>query len=222
MREDIVALSPPEFIDWVFTTATGQEREAYRRGRKWHGSLQNYRRLSLVAEYCASNYPGDLVEIGCLFGEATAIFAKVAKRHNRRVIAVDPWHYSDGDAYYDPDEDHYKRFCDAITEWRDIVDIVRMSSLDPQAIEIIKNRPLCFAYQDGLHTYEGVISDLCTLSHCTGIIAVDDVIMYDMKPTNNADTRRAFYESAVSLRRLLMMHYLSREWYLMPPRRERK
>ena len=214
------ALSPPEFIDWLFVTVTRTELDAYRSGREWQGSFQNSQRLGYIAEYCASNYPGDLIEIGCLFGETTVILAQVARKHGRRVIAVDPWEYSPGQPYYDPDKDHYRIFCDTIAEWKDIVDIVRMSSLDPRAIETIKNRLLCFAYQDGLHTYEGVIADLGTLSHCAGIIAVDDVMMYDVKPTSNAPARLAFYESAERLGRLPMTHYLSREWYLMPPRVE--
>ena len=218
MQAHIAALSPPEFINWLFTNVTSDELDAYRTGREWQGSFQNHQRLGLVAEYCAVNYPGDLVEIGCLFGEATVIFAEVARRHGRRVIAVDPWQYNPGDPYYDPDKDHYKLFCDATTEWRDIIDVMRTSSLDPQAINEIRAHPLCFAYQDGLHTPDGVITDLLTLSHCAGIIAVDDVMMYDVKPTSNEPTRRAFYESAELLGRLPMTHYLSREWYLCPPR----
>ena len=221
MQAEIAALSPPEFIDWLFANVTNVELDFYRWGREWHGSAQNHRRLGIVAEYCALNYPGDLIEIGCLLGESTVILAEIAKKYNRRVIAVDPWHYEDGDAYYDPDvsdDNHYKQFCEATTGWRDLIDIIRLSSLDPRAIGEIKSRPLCFAYQDGLHTYEGVTTDLHTLAHCAGIIAVDDVIMYDVKPANNADTRRAFYESAVLLSRLPMTYYLSREWYLCPPR----
>ena len=217
MQADIAALSPPEFIDWLFANVTSVERNAYRTGREWQGSFQNHQRLGLVAEYCAMNYPGDLVEIGCLFGEATVIFAAVARRYGRRVIAVDPWRYEEGDPYYDPDKYHYGLFCDAIAQWKDVIDVMGMSSLDLRVIAEIKARPLCFAYQDGLHTYDGVTTDLDTLSHCAGIIAVDDVIMYDVKPTSNAHTRRAFYESAVRLGRLPMTHYLSREWYLMPP-----
>lgn len=217
MQADIAVLSPPEFIDWLFANITSDELNAYRTGREWQGSFQNHQRLGLVAEYCALNYPGDLVEIGCLFGEATVIFAEVARRHGRRVIAVDPWQYDLGDPYYDPDKNHYKLFCDATAEWMDIIDVMRISSLDPQAINEIRAHSLCFAYQDGLHTYEGVTTDLDTLSHCAGIIAVDDVMMYDVKPSSNAPTRRAFYEGAVRLGRLPMTHYLSREWYLMPP-----
>lgn len=222
MQITTAALSPPEFTDWLFTAVTRAELNAYRVGREWQGSFQNYQRLGLAAEYCVLNYPGDLIEIGCLFGEATVIFAAIARKHGRRVIAVDPWQYNPGDPYYDPDKDHYKLFCDAIAEWKGIIDVMRVSSLDPQAINEIKSRSLCFAYQDGLHTYEGVTTDLSTLSHCAGIIAVDDVMMYDVRPSNNAPARRAFYEGAESLQRLPMTHYLSREWYLLPPRVEVK
>lgn len=222
MQAQIAALSPPEFIGWLFTNITNIELDAYRTGREWQGSFQNHQRLVLVAEYCAMNYPGDLIEIGCLRGEATSLLCAVARKHGRRVIAIDPWDYKPGDPYYDPGADYYKIFCNTIAEWGDIVDIMRVSSQDPVTIDIIESRPLCFAYQDGLHTYRGVTTDLYTLAHCAGIIAVDDVIMYDLNPGSNADTRRAFYGGAVTLGRLPMTHYLSREWYLLPPRLEAK
>jgi cephalosporin hydroxylase len=204
-------------MDWIFTTVTDQERDAYRNGRKWHGSFQNYRRLNLVAEYCAINYPGDLVEIGCLFGEATVIFAEVARRHGRRVICIDPWEapppYGDEEPY-----DVWRR----VTEpYRDIIDGRRDSSLTIQSMNCVMGRQLCFAYLDGDHSYEAVKFDIRTVAHCNGIIAVDDVTIYDEKPANNEPGRRAFYDGAERFWRLPMTHYLSREWYLLPPRVKR-
>ena len=216
MQDHIAALSPPEFVDWLFTNITNVELNAYRVGREWQGSFQNYRRLGLIAEYCVLNYPGDLVEVGCLFGEATVIFAAIAKKHGRRVIAVDPWQAPPPYG----DEKPYDVWCRTIAPYRDIIDEQHVSSLSDQAISLLKSRQLCFAYLDGDHSYNAVSLDIQAVAHCAGIIAVDDVTVYDLKPTNNAPARRAFYESAESLQRLPMTHYLSREWYLCPPRVE--
>jgi len=218
VKEDIAALSPPEFIDWLFTTVTGQEREAYRTGRRWHGSFQNYQRLGLVAEYCASNYLGDLVEIGCLFGEATVIFAEVARKHGRRVIAIDPW---EAPQPYG-DEKPYDVWCRVVAPYRDIIDEQHVSSFSNHVVTLLRSRQLCFAYLDGDHSHNAVSSDIQAVAHCNGIIGVDDVAIYDEKPANNEPARRAFYERAEILCRLPMTHYLSREWYLLPPREVRE
>lgn len=215
---EVESLGPRDMIEWLFANLTDVELAAYEEQIEWqrYGSLQNYPRLAAVAEYCAARYPGDLIEIGCLHGDATRLFCAVARKYDRRVVCIDPWEYNVGDPYYEPGKEHYKLFCDAIAKWRDIVDVMRMSSLDPRVVAEIKERPLCFAYQDGLHTREGVTSDLDVLSHCAGVIAVDDIVRYNTDHTDNDETRLAFYEGAGRLLRYPMTHYLCREGYLLP------
>lgn len=203
-------IEPKQFIEHLFDTLTGEELDAYTH-KQHYGAFQNRPRVEAVARYCAEHWGGDLVEIGCLYGGTTVLLAAIAREYNRRVIAVDPWiklpFYADNP---------YGIFCGTIEPYKDIIDIVKLSSLTEEAITYVKNRPLCFAYVDGLHTYEAALSDMRTTAHCAGIIAVDDIIEWEGRPGSNVDIRRAFDEGAKSLHRTPMSHYLCREGYLMP------
>jgi len=203
-------MEPKQFIGHLFDTLTGEELAAYTR-KQHYSAIQNYPRVEAVARYCAENWPGDLVEIGCLHGSATALFAQVAREHDRRVIAVDPWLEL---PMYGPNP--YGLFRAVVKDYEDIIDIVKLSSLTEEAITYVEARPLCFAYVDGLHTYEAATSDISTVAHCAGIIAVDDIIEYEDMYAGNADIRRAFDEGAKLLHRTPMLHHLCREGYLLP------
>jgi len=204
-------VGPEQFIEHLFNTLTDKELDMYTRKHQDYGAIQNYPRVEAVARYCAENWPGDLVEIGCLYGSATGLFAQIAREHGRRVIAVDPWvrlpYYADNP---------YEIFCACTASWSDIIDVVKLSSLTGEAIAYVKDRPLCFAYVDGLHTYGAALSDIQTVAHCAGIVAVDDIIEWENAPGSNADVRQAFNEGAELLHRTPMSHYLCREGYLMP------
>jgi len=169
----------------------------------------NRPRLEAVAEYCAQTWPGDLVEIGLGHGNTTRIFAEIARAHDRRVVAVDPFDVM-GTAWGD---DYFETFLKNTEPWRDAIDLLKASSLDPETIHVIGERELCFAYVDGLHTYEACYSDILTVSHCAGIIAVDDV---HVEYSYAEPIRRAFYDGAIHLNRIPMDTSLSREGYLIP------
>jgi len=203
---------PEQFVNHVFDTLTDEELDAYTRDTHGYGAIQNRPRVEAVARYCAEHWEGDLVEIGCLYGGTTVLFAAIAREYNRRVIAVDPWVEL---PFYAGNP--YGLFCGTIEPYNDIVDIVKLSSLTEKAIAYVKNRPLCFAYVDGLHTHEAALSDMRTTAHCAGIIAVDDIIEWNYAPGSNAEIRRAFDDGVKSLHRTPMSHYLCREGYLMPP-----
>lgn len=128
-------------------------------------------RIRAVAKYCISAFPGDLLEIGCYLGGTTRVLAEVAKAHGRRVIAVDPWEVGTQNCA----GTEYDQFLQNIKDYEDSVDIMRLSSFSPEAIQRMKQRKLCMALVDGLHTYEAALSDIRAVSHCAGIIAVDDV-----------------------------------------------
>jgi hypothetical protein len=136
------------------------------------GSAKQRERVWFVAEQCAKVYPGDLIEIGAYHGETTVGLCRIAKLYNRRVIVVDP--YEPGTQNVDTGNE-YQTFLNNTSEFRDLIDHYKMSSLDPHVIEAIKNRPLCFAFVDGLHNYEAATSDLKAVSHTEGVIALDDV-----------------------------------------------
>lgn len=204
-------MTPEQFIEHVFSTMTDGDLAAYSPEHRRYGHVQNYPRVEAVARYCAEHWPGDLLEIGCMYGDATVLFAAIAREHNRRVIAVDSW--SKHPQYA---ENFYYQFCARIAPYEDIVDIVKLCSQTKEAVAYIKNRPLCFVYVDGSHLYKDALSDIKTVSHCAGIIAVDDILQYESLPSANEETRRAFNEGAVALGRTPLSHYLCREGYLPP------
>ncbi len=158
-------------------------------------------RIREVANLCAGEWPGDFIEIGCYTGGTTMELAKVAGKHGRRVVAVDPW---------EEDPAIYENFIERTAQHADIIDVIRLPSQNEEAIAQIKARPLCFAFVDGLHEYEPLLSDIRAVAHCTGVITVDDV---NWRPD---DLRRALWEGAEELGRSLYWHPKCREGYLLP------
>ncbi|NEP77121.1 MAG: hypothetical protein F6K39_02405 [Okeania sp. SIO3B3] len=169
------------------------------------GSIHQRKRIAQVAEYCIKGWPGDLIEIGCFLGETSKLLAEVAHKYNRRLIALDPWELGTQNCQ----GGEYETFLKNIEPYKDVVDIIRLSSLDGKAIALVKNRELCFAFVDGLHTYDACLKDIETVAHCQGIIAVDDVLWC-------ADVERAFQKGAEIIQRSKLHLPLCREGYLVP------
>lgn len=133
------------------------------------GGMYLHQRVPSIATVCARDWGGDLLEIGCLRGGMTVKLAEIARKYGRRVIAVDPWEIGTQNCV----GGEYEDFLNTIKPYKDIVDIVRLSSSDPEAIEYIRSRDLCFSYVDGLHSYEACYLDTQTCLH-SKCIAVDD------------------------------------------------
>lgn len=168
------------------------------------GSIHQSARIASVAEYCAKGWPGDFIEIGCFLGGTTVKLAEVAKKYNRRMIALDPWQLGTQNCH----GGEYETFLKTTEQYRDVIDIVRSDSLLPETIAQIKNKQLCFAFVDGLHTYEACLQDIQTVAHCSGIIAVDDT-------TWSPDVVRAFREGAALTNRNYLCIPVLRESYLL-------
>ena len=196
-----------EFVEQVFTELT--DEEVYHAGEIESGSYQNRPRLKRVAEYCVRNWLGDIVEIGLGHGRTTKIFAEIARAHNRRVIAVDAFSVM-GTAW---GNDYFETFLRTVKSWQDDIDLIKTSSLDPETIRVIGERDLCFAYVDGLHIYEACRTDIQTVGHCKGIIAVDDI---HIRYSYAAAVLRAFRDGAALLDRIPVDCEFSREGYLVP------
>jgi len=187
----------------ILDRATTDEYASFKLATHMHGSNQQRQRIALIAELCAQRYPGDLVEIGAYIGQTTVRLAEVARKYHRRVIAVDPWEPGTQNC----EGWEYDAFLQNIEPYADIVDVVRASSLDKSTKALIAKRPLCFAFVDGLHTYDACLSDICTVAHA-GIIVVDDVLWSD-------ELMRAFRHGAYKTRRIPVHHPLCREGYLI-------
>lgn len=161
-------------------------------------------RVVKVANWCVKKWPGDLIEIGCLEAGCTTRFAQIARDHGRRTVAVDPWI----PGWTDCKEGSFDRFLKNTRKVADWIDIIRMKSQDKEAVRLIKERELCFAYIDGEHTGDAVYSDILTVSHCNGIIVADDLYIDAVL--------EAFWAGARALNRRVLHHPRFCEGYLLP------
>ena len=158
----------------TLTEPTIDLEKQWAKGKANHakGSFKQRDRLAMVAEECCKRTnSGDIIEIGCYLGETTVRLAEVARKYNRRVIAVDPWQKGTQNCT----GIEYDTFLRNTRNFHDIIDIVRLSSLSKEAKDIIRDRELCFAYVDGLHTPSAMTSDIKSVLHCKCVIAVDDL-----------------------------------------------
>jgi predicted O-methyltransferase YrrM len=112
--------------------------------------------LDLIKEL-GDNSEKTMVEIGSFVGESTVLFAQSFKK----VIAVDPFL-----AGYDPADptshmfefkNVYETYLDRTGDHQNIETIVSTSN---EASEQLKDLQFDFVYIDGLHTYDGVKTDI--------------------------------------------------------------
>ena len=112
--------------------------------------------LELIKEL-GDNSEKTMIEIGSFVGESTVLFAQSFKK----VIAIDPF-----EADYDPQDSTsnnfdfdnvYQTYLDRITVYSNIETIVDTSD---NAVKELVGKEFDFVYIDGLHTYEGVKSDI--------------------------------------------------------------
>lgn len=169
------------------------------------GAFRQRERLAQIAEMCAQRQPGDFLEIGAYVGKTTRKLAHVAQQYKRRVLVIDPWQPGTQNCR----GMEYDGFLKNISPYRDLVDIVRASSLDPGAIATIKQRQLCFSLVDGLHTYEACLTDILSAGHTAGLIAVDDLSW-------KSELHYAFLRGAKLTRRVPVHNLSCREGYLVP------
>jgi predicted O-methyltransferase YrrM len=112
--------------------------------------------LDLIKEL-GDNSEKTMIEIGSFVGESTVLFAQSFKK----VIAIDPF-----EADYDPQDptsylfefdNVYQTYLDRITVYSNIETIVDTSD---NAVKELNSETYDFVYIDGLHTYEGVKTDI--------------------------------------------------------------
>jgi hypothetical protein len=151
--------------------------------RENEGSTQQRDRLAAVARLCCTFFDGDIVEIGCFRGLTTARLAQVARGYHRHVIAIDPWEVGtqncDGGEFID--------FTRNTEKFMDIIEVYRYRSDAPEVKEILKDRKVCMAFVDGLHTYGACRNDIELVS-AARLVVVDDI-------TWNLGVRTAFDQS---------------------------
>ena len=180
------------------------------RGKPYMGSKYKRDRIEMVAKWCLGRYGGDLVEIGVLAGGTTIRLAKLARQYNRRVIAVDPWlpPTANRRAHGGCTETTRQEFTGRTWKYRHLIDVIHNYSQAGAAVQFIKARPLAFAYIDGAHFYEECSTDIETVSHCAGVIMLDDLWM--------AGVLQAFEEAGQKPDREAFSHRVLAEGYLLP------
>jgi len=166
------------------------------------GSIQQRERLQEVARFTAQRAVGDIVEIGCLHGSTTVLFAQVAREFNCKVIAIDPWQIGTQNI----DGGEFEIFCRTIEPYRDVIEVWRHSSQDAAVIERLQFRQLAFAFVDGLHEYAACLSDIRTVFHAA-LVAVDDTNGWSV------EVKRAFADGAGQ--RTQIINPFFRESYLL-------
>jgi predicted O-methyltransferase YrrM len=112
--------------------------------------------LDLIKEL-GDNSNKTMIEIGSFVGESTVLFAQSFKK----VIAVDPFleGYDDKDptSYLFEFDNVYQTYLDRITVHSNIQTIIETSD---NAVKELNSETYDFIYLDGLHTYEGVKTDI--------------------------------------------------------------
>jgi predicted O-methyltransferase YrrM len=112
--------------------------------------------LDLIKEL-GDNSEKTMIEIGSFVGESTVMFARSFKK----VIAVDPFleGYDDADptSHSFDFKNVYETYLDRTGDHQNIKTIVSTSN---DALDQLKGLEFDFIYLDGLHTYEGVKTDI--------------------------------------------------------------
>jgi len=116
--------------------------------------------------------PGDILEIGAHEGTFTTILAEFAKTCGKKVIVIDPWNGEQQGG-----EKQFKTFTGRLG-YNDSILVLRKTSQDKDAVELMKGSNICLAWVDGMHKYEYITQDLHNVKYGfkgPGIIGTDDI-----------------------------------------------
>jgi len=112
--------------------------------------------LDLIKEL-GDNSEKTMIEIGSFVGESTVLFARSFKK----VIAIDPfladYDPADPTSYLFEFKNVYQTYLDRTGDHQNIDTIVSTSDA---AVDFLKGLKYDFVYIDGLHTYDGVKTDI--------------------------------------------------------------
>lgn len=202
-RPDNASLGTAKAIEAIIARLVDLEPESFEWEAPWsHGTIQHSERVFAVAQY-AIRFPGDLCEIGCMIGTMTARLGAIAKAHDRRVIAIDPWQKGAQNC----EGWEYEAFLDNTEVVKDAIEVIRATSQSREAARRVQPRALCFGFVDGSHEYPDCYSDIMLLAHAP-IVCVDDVLW-------NGVVRQAFAEAAGRLGKRIIAHEMAKEGYLV-------
>lgn len=168
--------------------------------------LNQTERIALVAQYCTQGWTGDLLLLGLPEIEITKALAKLARSSQCRLLIV-PISKEETNAL---SSDLKEALFPEIEFDRDVVKIIQSDSLNPGTIALIKETKLCFALIDSFDTYEDCLIAIQTVAHCSGIIAIDNIL-------HNLESSRAFLQGSEMTHRSKLYLPSCREGYLLWP-----
>ena len=184
----------------ILDAHTAGEVASFKKPDEVHGSTQQAKRIMMVADWCAEQYPGDLVEVTCRVGDMTRALAAVARKHGRRVKALMLWgkeaaNWNCVDVYHPKD-------MQKVIAYKDIIDVI-------PGRPHWDRPPLCFAFVDSMNDGRAYRNDIGLVSHCAGLIGVDDSLWH-------VGVAGAFLAMGHKLQRGAVQHPMCREGYLLP------
>jgi predicted O-methyltransferase YrrM len=123
----------------------------------WMRDQVSTKGLTDLIKELGDNSNKTMIEIGSFVGESTVLFAQSFKE----VIAIDPFMegYDDLDptSYLFEFDNVYQTYLDRTGDHKNIKTIVSTSN---DALDQLKGQEFDFVYIDGLHTYDGVKTDI--------------------------------------------------------------
>ncbi|NER02402.1 MAG: class I SAM-dependent methyltransferase, partial [Okeania sp. SIO3C4] len=164
------------------------------------GSIYQSERIFLVAQYCTQGWNGDLIQLGFQNTEATKKLAELAQKSNRRLVVVP--------LAEETSSDLEETLLTDIEQYADFVSIAQLPKLTEETIDSIKDREFCFAFIDGIETYETCLTAIKTVASCSGIISINNISV-------SIENSRAFLQGSELTNRSKLYLPLCREGYLL-------
>lgn len=133
--------------------------------------------LQTVCTEIKRKMSGNFIEIGAGSGESSKMFLELAKKHDSKLVVIDP--FEDG---WDSEPDDvckpypYEKFQETVDGYENELVLVKKKSQDETVYDdVLPHAPFCFSFIDGLQYRESVLSDLNLMHRLNcGIICVDD------------------------------------------------
>lgn len=160
----------PEAVQAIFAAHAESEPNRSCSDRHLFGGHFQRERVAALAEWSVQQQPGDLVEIGACRGLCSKLLGAVAIRHGRKLIVVDPWITGTQDC----EGGEFAEFQRNTAECRDSLELLRYVSDAPEVFDRLRDRPIAFAFVDGLHTFDACQSDFLLTRQTTGLVVADD------------------------------------------------
>jgi hypothetical protein len=148
------------------------------------GKLAYRDRIAEIVEWCFGIWPGDCLEIGCYGGATTVRMVEIAQKYDRTVLGVDPY-IGRTDFWNDHLAQLYPQFMKTSEPWRNagrFIFLKGRSQSEEARCFVDEHAPYAFAFVDGDHRYNEVLSDLrLVLPRTDGVICLDDWFLQDVR-----------------------------------------